>query len=287
MSLFDRLRPKWNHSDPAVREQAVRELDDQAVLEKIAHEDSCEAVRLAAVERLKVQDVLGSIARGSTALAVPAMKRLTDRSEVVRTANIAEQSIVREMAVERIDDGATLHRIAASDPDARVRLKARTRSPFPDPTRDFIRRRLSKLRPAPRPPDVPAEFSGKLEEVCAALIGDTRFKINGGIEHHDPAAATPHDQTKAPFGSSADDSVAAPELSTQFLAFKRGERGEPARTGVGAFFQIRVWRTDRDVYEYCAFEKRVDVSPDTAKWSQISSGTAAGELPPEGGTAGG
>lgn len=284
MSLFDRLRPKWNHSDPAVRAEAVRELDDQGVLEKIAHEDPCDAVRLAAVDRLKVQDVLGSIARGSTALAVPAMKKLTDRSEVVRTANIAEQSIVREMAVERIDDGAILHLIAASDPDARVRLKARTRSPFPDPTRDFIRRRLSNLRPAQRPSEVPAEFCGTLEEICTALIGDTRFKINGGVEHHDPADATAHDQTKAPFGGSADDGVAAPELSTQFLAFKRGERGEPAQAGVAAYFQIKVWRTDENVYQCRTIEKLVDVSPDTVTWSRSSSGTPPVERPPEGGT---
>src|SRR5262245_20578567 len=112
MSFFDRLRPKWKHSDPTIRERGVASLTNQDVLESIVENDPSDAVRLAAVQALTDQDVLAKVARGSTPLAMPAMKKLSDKEVIARVAHSAEQRVVREMAVDLIDDSVTLHRIS-------------------------------------------------------------------------------------------------------------------------------------------------------------------------------
>jgi hypothetical protein len=275
MSFFDRLRPKWNHSDPAIREQAISGLEDQKQLAKIVGDDPSEAVRLAAVGRLTDQGVLEQLAGGKTSLALPAMKRLTDPKVILRMAVDAELGVVREMAVDRIEDGAALNRIAASDPDARVRLRARTRSPWPNPTRDFLQKRLSALSVAPAPPEFPPEFCGTLEEVCGALVGDGRFRINGGVEQGEPVGAAVRDQTTVPFSGSTNGTVPDVESCAQFLAFKRGASGEPETTGAAkAYYQVTVWRTDQNVFQCCAREKSIAVTNDAVVWSRSSSGTA-------------
>src|ERR1043166_983151 len=107
MNFFDRLRPKWKNSDPAIRRQGVLALDDQEVLERIVDSDPSEEVRLAAVERLTDQPTLARLARGTSSLAIPAMKRLSDRTLIHTVAQSAELREVREMAVDRIEDRGT------------------------------------------------------------------------------------------------------------------------------------------------------------------------------------
>lgn len=287
MSFLDRLRPKWNHSDPVVRKQAVADLDDQAVLEKIVAEDSDESVRLAAVGRLTDQELLSEIACGNTSLAVAALRRLTDRRQIVRTAQAAASGDVRVLAVERIEDGAVLHRIAASDPDARVRQKARTRSPWPDPARDHIRRRLAGLPVGAPTAEFAEACSGTLDAVCGALIGDGRFSINGAVEQHDEASVPVGDPTMAPFQNAPGLSPAA-ETFAQFLAFKRGAGGEPTAKGPATdYFQIKVWRTEPDFYRCCIQEKRLETTHNALVWSRSSSGTAHPGRAPEHDGAGG
>ena len=52
MFLADLFRPKWKHSKPSVRLDAIKALTDQALLAKIAKTDSDPEVRDAAEKRL-------------------------------------------------------------------------------------------------------------------------------------------------------------------------------------------------------------------------------------------
>jgi hypothetical protein len=238
MSFFDHLRPKWRHSDPLVRAQAVALLDDQAVLATIAREDLSERVRAVAVGRLNGQEVLAGFAQGSSALAIIAMQRLTDRAAILRLATNAELARVRELAVDRIEDGALLHRLAAFDVDSDVRVKARTRSPFPHPVRDFLRVGLARLAISAPPAAEKVNFTGTLEEVCAALIGDSRFSINGGLD----ASATSAAETS--------------ERILKLVAQNRVAAGSAAPMSARLFYQIQVWRTAENAYGASVEEKR-------------------------------
>lgn len=281
MSFLDRFRPKWKHADPAVRAHAVRELTDPYLLETIVDTDESVAVRLAAVQALTDQEVLARLARADSALAVPAMKRLTDRALLVKVALSAELPAVREMAIEHIDDSVILHRIATSDTNAEVRSKARLKRLGPDQTRDFIRSELSKLQLAHRQSADMAGFCGTLDDVCRALIGDARFRINGGVDENEPRIATicelsptPPEGSGTPF-----ESLAQREARARFLAFKRGSAGESAEGATSnIFFEINVWRTDTDTFLCQAEEKRLKIVQDAVEWSRVSNGNDTGTL---------
>src|SRR3954469_1044216 len=64
MGFADLFRPKWKHSDPEVRAEAVRQLgDDQAsLLATIAKSDADARVRRIALKRIVDADVLGDVA---------------------------------------------------------------------------------------------------------------------------------------------------------------------------------------------------------------------------------
>ena len=61
MGLFDFFRPKWKHSDYRVRIQAVREMDDPAVLHTIAQSDENSDVRIEAVHKIQDEKALAHI----------------------------------------------------------------------------------------------------------------------------------------------------------------------------------------------------------------------------------
>jgi hypothetical protein len=279
MSLFDLLRPKWKHPDPTVRESAVRELTDQNALESLAENDPVESIRLAAVHALTDQDALARIARGRTALALAAMERITDNGTVVQVALSAELRAVREMAVDRISDSVTLHRIASSDIDASVRLKARLKRMGPDQTRDYIRSELSKLQLAQKKAGEIAGVVGTLDDVCASLLGDGRFRINGGVDQNEPRVATIRELSAPPAANenAAREASSQDAARAQFLAFKRDGTGAPAEGATSnAFYEINVWRTDQDTFLFHAEEKRLKVVQDAVRWGSVANGTGDG-----------
>lgn len=266
MSLFDRLRPKWKSADPIVRAEAVRHLSDDTLLEKIALEDVDERVRLAAIETLSDQHTLARFARADSPLALPALRRLSDRALLFDVAVSSESRAVREQAIDQIDDAVVLHRIATSDTDAQLRAKARNKRRGPDEARDFIRSELSKLKLAQRKAEQMAEFCGSLNDVCKALVGDGRFAINGGLIAEEPESGGP--------------STGENEACAQFLALKReADRGDGPASNV--FYQIKVWRTDRDTFECTAEEKRLAVVQDVVVWSRVSNGATGAVASPE------
>ncbi|MSP60550.1 MAG: HEAT repeat domain-containing protein [Myxococcales bacterium] len=66
MALIDLLRPRWRHTDPAVRRTAVAALteEDGAILQRLAREDASSQVRLAAIGKLADPVALGRLLEG-------------------------------------------------------------------------------------------------------------------------------------------------------------------------------------------------------------------------------
>src|SRR6187399_35750 len=65
MGFLDKLKPqpRWKHADPAIRLEAVRQLDDELDLSAVAESDPDLRVRRAAIDRVSDPELLGTIAR--------------------------------------------------------------------------------------------------------------------------------------------------------------------------------------------------------------------------------
>jgi hypothetical protein len=149
MSLLDRLRPKWHHSDPDVRVEAVRQLgrdeqellgavarhdedvrvrraaikklDDAGVLLEIAEQDSDPALRDLAAERAEGALVVLAGSAGPVAECVAALSRIASAVRVATVAKTAAHAGVREAALARLTDQKTLGEVArtAAAPETR------------------------------------------------------------------------------------------------------------------------------------------------------------------------
>ncbi len=93
MDFLDFFRPKWRHPDAKIRLAAVRKIEDQALLAKIAAEDVHLEVREAAVERLTDQALLAKIAAGDKG----------DRARMAAVERVFVQSLLEKIVVQGID----------------------------------------------------------------------------------------------------------------------------------------------------------------------------------------
>src|SRR6185295_16692475 len=68
MGILDRLKPqpRWKHSDPAVRLQAIAELGDSVELAALAEHDPDATVRRAAIAKIDDPVVLGRVTAAET-----------------------------------------------------------------------------------------------------------------------------------------------------------------------------------------------------------------------------
>ncbi len=126
MGFLDRLKPtpRWKHADPAVRLEAVRELDDAAELAILAETDSDARVRRAAIPRTVDPAVLGRVAAGD---ADPETRdRAADRLVALATTGGDDASAVA--AVATLTDSRRLSAIARSDAPDAVRAEALART---------------------------------------------------------------------------------------------------------------------------------------------------------------
>jgi len=96
MSLVDLFRPKWQHSNPAVRAATIASIADRGTLEAILDSNAPLDVREIAAERLFVDDHIRSHARRS----------------------------VREAAVQVLRNQTLLRAIAENDADSAIRAQA-------------------------------------------------------------------------------------------------------------------------------------------------------------------
>ena len=99
MGILDKLKPtpRWKHADPAVRLEAVRELDDPIELAALAESDSDARVRRAAIPRTVDPAVLGRVA---SADADPETRdRAADRLVALATAGGDDASAVAAISM--------------------------------------------------------------------------------------------------------------------------------------------------------------------------------------------
>lgn len=129
MGILDKLKPtpRWKHADPAVRLEAVRELDDPIELAVLAETDSDARVRRAAIPRTTDVAVLGRVA-GSDA-DPETRDRAADRLVALATAGGPDANDATAVAaVSMIADGRRLSAIAKGDASDAVRAEALTRT---------------------------------------------------------------------------------------------------------------------------------------------------------------
>ncbi|HET8701727.1 MAG TPA: DUF349 domain-containing protein [Nitrococcus sp.] len=149
---FDRFRrPRWQHRNPKIRQEAVASLstadsDEYAALALLAVEDPAPTVRETAVKRLATLETLCQRAQEDTDATVrdaarirycqllaegcdtlDEMTRITavqacqDASVLAWVARSGREEAIRVAALERLDDSAVLEEVINNDPVARVR----------------------------------------------------------------------------------------------------------------------------------------------------------------------
>ena len=109
-----------------VRYLAVKKLTDQAVLAKIAVKDREPYVRRAAVQNLTDQAALAKVAVEDKEWRIrdSAVEKLTDQALLAKIAVEATEASVRPAAVRNLTDQALLAKIAVNDKDSDVREAA-------------------------------------------------------------------------------------------------------------------------------------------------------------------
>lgn len=126
MGILDKLRPqpRWKHADPAVRLDALAQVDDPAVLAEIAGADPDARVRRKALDLVDDVEVIAGIAArdADTGVRDAAMDAL---AEIANNAETDEATASR--AVPGISDERRLAAIARTSPHAKARQDALAR----------------------------------------------------------------------------------------------------------------------------------------------------------------
>ena len=151
MGFADLFRPKWKHSKPAVRTEALRAMGADAtdIIVEMARTDAEDTVRRAAIEKLVDPEVLASIAKddasqvgvfaGERAAALwvdaaasardakgaeSALSRLSDPKRIASVLHRAEAASVRRAALDRLSDPKVLIDVVRDAGDPQLRLEA-------------------------------------------------------------------------------------------------------------------------------------------------------------------
>jgi hypothetical protein len=154
VSLLDRLRPRWQHSDPEERAAAVRELgdaaEDQEALAQIVRHDEDARVRRLAIKRITSAELLSDLAatepdaplrelareRAAESFAArakseqpvnvceEALGHITETKQLADIALTAFHSPLRRAALARVSDQRTLGDIARSTQDIEIARSA-------------------------------------------------------------------------------------------------------------------------------------------------------------------
>ena len=147
MSFVDFFRPKWKHSDPDVRMDAVRDLDTESQLIQVLRSDEDARVRRLALKKVTDADVLAEVAESDAdetlrraasekateifltrALgdsdeprSLGALKRINHTRTLAEVAKTAALDGVRRAALARLSDDRSLGDVArhAKDPATR------------------------------------------------------------------------------------------------------------------------------------------------------------------------
>lgn len=145
MGFLDFFKPKWKHSDPDVRHEAVRHLSDQAILTRVVREDRDPRIRKLALRKLSDPRLLRQVAdndpdeplrrqaesalieaarsadEGAATAALAELSSQRDLADVVKRSPVVP---VRRLAFSRITDERLLADIARGSDDAELRQRA-------------------------------------------------------------------------------------------------------------------------------------------------------------------
>ena len=119
MGLLDKLKPqpRWKHADPAIRLEAIRELDDPIELAVLAEQDPDARVRRTAVAKTSDVAVLGRVAAADA--DSEARDRAADRLQAIATAN--GDDLTRALAAtEALTEGRRLSTLAKSEAGGQI-----------------------------------------------------------------------------------------------------------------------------------------------------------------------
>ncbi|MEX2272345.1 MAG: DUF349 domain-containing protein [Vicinamibacterales bacterium] len=142
MGILDKLRPqpRWKHADPAVRLEALSQVDDPLVLADIAGTDTDPRVRRKALDRIDDVDVIVGVASGDAdqgvreaavealveianngetdeATAARAAAGVADERKLALIARTSPHALARQDALGRINDPKALGSIARNAAD--------------------------------------------------------------------------------------------------------------------------------------------------------------------------
>ena len=127
MGLFDRFKkPKWEHEDPKIRIEGIKELDDKEILIEMAKNDSDSSVRLEAVDKISDGSVLADIAKSDSdsKVRIAAINKISDKSVLADIAKNGKYDDLRKNALLKITDESILADIAKNDSDRNIRKAA-------------------------------------------------------------------------------------------------------------------------------------------------------------------
>lgn len=142
MGILDKLRPtpRWKHVDPAIRLDAIAEIDDAATLAEVATTDADARVRRRALERIDDTAVIASIAASDAdegvrdaaadalveiatgastdaATATMAASAISDERRLATVARTSPHGEARDAALSRVTDEKMLGSIARQAAD--------------------------------------------------------------------------------------------------------------------------------------------------------------------------
>jgi hypothetical protein len=203
MMLSNFIKPKWQHRNPNIRRSEVENLDDPAILNKVAQNDEAAEVRQAAVRKINELNLLDQIAQHDTdssvrEIAEQRLKQLlccqegdsptletrltwlnktTDADRLAYVAENGPEVELRMAAIEKVvERDGVLGNIAINDTNGKIRLLAvekltqkstleRVVKGARNSDKRVSRRAREKLDEIERP----LQLRAKCEEICASL----------------------------------------------------------------------------------------------------------------------
>ena len=116
-------------TDPGMRLAAVHKISIQNVLIKVALEDASPKLRLAAVEKISDQNALAEVAikDKDSGVRQAAARKVNDQNMLSKLALEANDTKVRSFAADNLTDQSILIRVALQDADPSIRLAAAKR----------------------------------------------------------------------------------------------------------------------------------------------------------------
>lgn len=166
MGLLDLFRPRWKHSDPSVRAEAIKDFspDDLPRLAQVARHDSDPRIRRIALKKIADPDLLGEVAKSdpdeglrrdaaekasellqavalsgeNESRSIAAVARLATPRALVDVACKAALAAARKAAFERLSDDRSFAEVARRGGDSELRLRAVDRLSSPESLRDLL-----------------------------------------------------------------------------------------------------------------------------------------------------